>query len=301
MDYKKIISNRETRLKILNMLSIIPDKMMLQIEYRIRLGKKLDLKKPKTFTEKLQWLKLYNRKDIYTTMVDKYKAKAWISTIVGEEFTVPTLGVWDRFEDIDFSTLPSSFVLKCTHDSGSIVVCDDKKKLDMNALKKHFHFHLKNDEYILGREWPYKNVPRKIICEPLLTDMNAGLGSTIKDYKFFCFNGIPKVMYISNDRGDDPRTDFFDMDFKHLSIRMKDPNADIPPNKPECFDTMKQISEKLAKGIPHLRVDFYVVNNKPYVGELTFFHNSGFTAIQPDKWNRRMGDWIKLPVNGDKK
>lgn len=296
MDYKQIIKNKEMRLKIMNMLSFIPDKMMLQIEYRIRLGKKLDLNSPKTYTEKLQWLKLYNRKDLYTTMVDKYAAKKYVSTIVGEEYTVPTLGVWDSFEDIDFSALPSQFVLKCTHDSGSIIICDDKNKLDMQSLKRHFRFHLKNDQYILGREWPYKNVPRRIICEPLLTDLNAEFGTTIKDYKFFCFGGIPKVMYISNDRGDDPRTDFFDMDFEHLPIRMKDPNADTPPNKPECFETMRLISEKLSAGIPHLRVDFYVVNNQPYVGELTFFHNSGFTPIQPEEWNRTMGDWIELPI-----
>lgn len=296
MDYKKIITNKKTRLRILNFLSIIPDKMMIQIEYRIRLGQKLNLDNPKTFTEKLQWLKLYNRKPIYTTMVDKYGAKQYISDIVGDEYTIPTIGVWDQFEDIDFSSLPSEFVLKCTHDSGSIIVCSDKRTLNIDEIKKHFHFHLKNDEYILGREWPYRDVHRRIICEPLLTDNNSSTGSTIKDYKFFCFNGIPKIMYISNDRGDDPRTDFFDMDFNHLPIRMKDPNADIPPEKPKCFDTMKSIARKLSEGIPHLRVDFYVVNNKPYVGELTFFHNSGFTAIQPDEWNRKLGEWIELPT-----
>lgn len=298
MDYKKIITNKKTRLRILNMLSMIPDKRMLQIEYRIRLGQKLNLDNPKTFTEKLQWLKLYNRKSIYTTMVDKYGVKKFISDLVGSEYTVPTLGVWEKFEDIDFSTLPLQFVLKCTHDSGSVIVCNDKNKLNMDEIREHFHFHLNNDEYILGREWPYKDVPRRIICEPLLTDVNAGAGSTIKDYKFFCFNGVPKVMYISNDRGDDPRTDFFDMDFNHLPIRMKDPNADIPPKKPGCFETMKSIAGKLSLGVPHLRVDFYVVNNRPYVGELTFFHNSGFTAIQPDEWNKKLGDWIELPSKG---
>lgn len=301
MDYKKIITNKKTRLKILNLLSIVPDKIMVKIEYRIRLGTKLDLQNPRTFTEKLQWLKLYNRKPIYTTMVDKYAAKQFISDIVGSEYIVPTLGVWGQFEDIDFSALPSQFVLKCTHDSGSIVVCNDKNKLNMDEIKKHFHFHLNNDEYILGREWPYKDVPRRIICEPLLADIDAGVGSTIKDYKFFCFNGEPKVMYISNDRGDDPRTDFFDMDFNHLPIRMKDPNADIPPQLPDCFDVMKKISKKLAHGIPHLRVDFYVVNNKPYVGELTFFHNSGFTAIKPEEWNVKLGEWIELPKKREKR
>ena len=301
MEYKNLISNKKIRLKMLNLLSFIPDRIMIKVEYWIKLGEKLNLQNPKTFTEKLQWLKLYNRKSIYTTMVDKYEVKKLISSIIGQDYIVPTLGVWNRFEDINFSGLPSKFVLKCTHDSGSIIVCEDKSKLDMKLLSEHFSFHLNNDEYILGREWPYKNVRRRIICEPLLTDGSIGLGSTIKDYKFFCFNGVPKVMYISNDRGDDPRTDFFDMDFNHLPIKMKDPNAETLPIKPECFETMKLISQKLSKGIPHLRVDFYVVNNKPYVGELTFFHNSGYTAIQPKEWNYKMGEWIELPIKGDKK
>lgn len=271
---------------------------MLKVEYRMRIGKKLKLKHPITYTEKLQWLKLYDRKPVYTDMVDKYKAKYVISEKVGEKYVVPTLGVWDTFDDVDFEKLPEKFVLKCTHDSGSILVCDDKARLDYGKAKKHFEFHLNNDEYVLGREWPYKNVRRRIIAEPLLLQKDVGEGSTIKDYKFFCFGGEPRIMYISNDRGDDPKTDFFDMDFNHLPIRMKDPNSSVPPVKPNCFEEMKMVAQKLSEGIPHLRVDFYVVDDKPYVGEMTFFHNSGFTSIYPDEWNKKLGEWIELPAKG---
>lgn len=295
MDYKKIISNKYTRLKLLNYLGFIPDKTMLKLEYRLRIGKKLNLAEPKYFTEKLQWLKLYNRKNEYTQMVDKYEVKKIIEKKIGSKYVVPTLGCWTNFDEIDFSKLPEKFVLKCTHDSGSVMICDDKKTFDYEAAKKHFDFHIKNDEYLLGREWPYKNVTRRIIAEPKLDESNGENGFTIHDYKFFCFDGVPKVMYISNDRGEDPRTDFFDMEFNHLPIHMKDPNSDIPPHKPAMFEKMKEISTLLSKGIPHLRVDFYAIEDELYVGELTFFHNSGFVSVQPDEWDLQMGEWIKLP------
>jgi hypothetical protein len=191
--------------------------------------------------------------------------------------------------------LPNQFVLKCTHDSGSIIICNQKDTFDEKAAKESLDFHLRSDGYILGREWPYKNVPRKIIAEPLLINNDYEIDFGVKDFKFFCFGGEPKLMYISNDKSDDPRTDFFDMDFNHLPIRMKDPSADCIPQKPSNFDEMKQIAGKLSEGIPHLRVDFYTLNSKIYVGEMTFFHNSGFTAVQPEEWDLKMGEWIVLP------
>ncbi len=295
MDYKKIISNKYTRLRILNCLGFVPDKAMLKLEYRLRIGKKLDLTEPKYFTEKLQWLKLYDRKDEYTKMVDKYEMKHFVEKNIGSQYVVPTLGCWNSFDEIDFSQLPNRFVLKCTHDSGSVMICDDKKIFDYGVAKKHFDFHIKNDEYLLGREWPYKNVPRRIIAEPKLDETSDGNGFVIHDYKFFCFDGVPKVMYISNDRGVNPRTDFFDMEFNHLPIHMKDPNSDILPEKPIMFEKMKKLAMILSKGIPHLRVDFYVIKDKIYVGELTFFHNSGFVSVQPEEWDLQMGEWIQLP------
>lgn len=277
------------------MLSVIPDKIMIELEYYIRTGKRLSLSSPKTFTEKLQWLKLYDRKEIYTFMVDKVSMKRFVAQRIGKQYAVPLLGVWDTFDEIDFDGLPNQFVLKCSHDSGSVILCEDKSTFDYKAAKEKLEFHLKISEYLLGREWPYKNVRRRIIAEKFLKNNSSEKGFSIKDYKFFCFDGVPRVMYISNDRGDDPRTDFFDMEFKHLPIRMKDPNADEPPIKPERFEEMKRIAAMLSKGIPHLRVDFYEVGSRLYVGELTFFHNSGYTPIEPKEWDLRLGNWIKLP------
>ena len=293
MDYKKIFKNKQARVRFLNHLGFLPDKLLLKIEYRIKTGEKLNLKNPILFTEKLQWLKLNDRKDIYTTMVDKFAMKKFVADRVGEEYVVPLLGSWNKFEDIDFDVLPQQFVLKCTHDSGSIIFCHNKETFDKDFAKKSIDQHLRTSAYKLGREWPYKNVPRKIIAEKMLFDSN---NSDIKDYKWFCFNGQPKVMYISNDKGADPRTDFFDMEFNHLPITMKDPNAEIIPEKPVCFNEMYQIAAKLSEGCPHLRVDFYLIGTQIYVGELTFFHNSGFTPISPKEWNLRMGDWIDLSI-----
>lgn len=294
MDYKKIFKSQKNRLRILNFFRFVPDRVIIEIEYRMRIGKRLNLKQPKTFNEKLQWLKLYDRKDIYTTMVDKFAVKRYLTEKIGEKYVVPLLGCWDNAESIDFNKLPDQFVLKCNHDSGSVVICTDKSKLDMKMVKKKLDFHMKIDAYALGREWPYKNIKRKIIAEELLLDSEHN-DTDIKDYKFFCFDGVPKIMYISNDRGENPRTDFFDMNFKHLPIQMKDPNAEIMPKKPEMFDEMKKIAGVLSKNIPQLRVDFYVVGKRIYVGELTFYHNSGFTPVKPEEWNNKLGEWIKLP------
>ena len=279
-------------LKLYNNMS---DKKYLIKEYNATMGKKLNLDNPITYSEKLQWLKLNDRKDIYTTMVDKCKAKQFVSDIVGEEHTIPTIGIWDSFEEINFDKLPNQFVLKCNHDSGSIVICRDKSKLDLSKTKKIIEKSLKRNYFLVHREWPYKNIERKIMCEPLLHD-DGDENSWLVDYKFFCFNGEPKLCYISRDRSENPTTDFFDMDFNHLPFRMKDPNSIVPPPKPDCFEQMKEISKKLSKGIPHLRVDFYYVNNHIYVGELTFYHCAGFVNIVPDEWNYKLGNMIDLSL-----
>ena len=271
---------------------IIPDSLFIRMAYFRRMKKFPNLKNPQTFNEKLQWLKLHNRKPEYTTMVDKYEAKKYVADLIGEEYIIPTLGVWDRFDDIDFDSLPDQFVLKCTHDSGGLVICQDKAKLDKEAAKKKIEASLKDNYYWQGREWPYKNLKPRIIAEQFLENPES---ADLFDYKFFCFHGEPKVMYISNDHGADPRTDFFDMEFQHLPIKARDPNADIPPCKPEKFEEMKRLAEVLSKEMPHLRVDFYYVNGKVYLGELTFYHMSGFTEFTPPEWNMRMGDWIQLP------
>lgn len=271
----------------------LPDDKYLKKLFKAHFRKELDLKNPVTFNEKLQWLKLYNRKPEYTIMVDKYKVREYIAQTLGEEYLIPLLGVWDDPDEIDFDALPDQFVLKCNHNSGlGMCICKDKSKLDIPKVKAELRKGLKQDYYLTGREWPYKNVPRKIICEKFMSD---GIKEDLQDYKFFCFNGAPKFMYISNDYSENATTDFFDMDFNHLEMRMKDPNSRVLPQKPHLFDEMKEIAEKLSRGIPFVRVDLYLVGNRIYFGELTFFHNAGFSAIYPEHWGGILGDWIELP------
>ena len=222
-----------------------------------------------------------------------FEAKAYIAQRIGQEYIIPTLGIWDRFEEIDFEALPDQFVLKCTHDSGGLVIVRDKATLDKDAAKAKIEKSLKQNYYLHGREWPYKDVKPRIIAEKYMEDT---ANDALTDYKFFCFHGVPKIMYISKDRGNEPRTDFFDMDFNHLPIKVRDPNAEIMPAKPKQFEQMRKIAEQLSEGIPHLRVDFYLINERIYIGELTFFHMSGFTQIKPAEWNEKMGSWITLPT-----
>lgn len=267
------------------------DEQYIKLMYSALLGEKLNLDNPVTFNEKLQWIKLYNHRNIYTKMVDKYLAKDFIKEVIGEKYVVPTYAVWNNTDDINISQLPNSFVLKCNHDSKGLVICKDKNYFDVERAKKKLKKCLKRNFFYLAREWPYKNVKPVIIAEQYLNDGT----DCLTDYKFFCFNGEPKVMYISQDYGDSPHTDFFDMDFNHLNLHMADPNSKEPINKPSCFEEMQGLARKLSKGIPHLRVDFYFVNGNIYVGELTFFHNCGFQKIYPKEWAKIMGDWIELP------
>ncbi len=269
-----------------------PDTIWLKMLYRLKLHKKLDLKKPKRFTEKLNWLKLHDRNPLYSRIVDKYEAKLYIEQLLGKDMVIPLYGVWDRFEDINFDELPSQFVLKCTHDSGSFCICKDKSAFDKAKAKERLEHSLNNNFYWWTREWPYKNVKPRIIAEKYMSDDN---NDSLVDYKFFCFNGIPRMMYVSRDVADDPRTDFFDMEWNHLPFHLKDPNADVPPSKPVLFEKMRNLAQLLSKGIPHVRVDFYVINGKVYFGEMTFFHNSGIFSVEPDEWDYKIGEWLELP------
>lgn len=273
---------------------ILPDKLFLECLFRLRMGYKLNLDNPKTFNEKLQWLKLYNRKPEYTQMVDKYAAKKYVANIIGEEYIIPTIGIWDRVEDIDFDQLPNQFVLKCTHDSGGIVICSDKSKLDICAAKRKLKKALKRDFYAQNREWPYKNVKHRIIGEEYMVDES---GYELKDYKWFCFDGDPKALFIATDRGvegEETKFDFFDADFNHLPFTNGHPNSPRPVLKPRGFEKMKELAAKLSQGHPHLRVDFYDINGKIYFGELTFYHWSGTTPFDPKEWDYKFGSWINL-------
>ena len=277
-----------------HLLDWMDDERYLKLSFRAKMGRPLNLETPRTFSEKLQWLKLYDRKPEYTRRVDKFTAKQLIAEKVGAEHVIPLVGgPWKHFDQIDFDALPEQFVLKCNHDSGGVVVCRDKSRLDREATRKKLEGKLANNYYMGGREWPYKNVEPCIFAEKLLNDGKCEDG--IWDYKFFCFDGEPKLMFIASDGSSDPRTDFFDMDFQHMDVRMRDPSFDVLPEKPEQFEEMKRLARILSKGISHVRVDFYLVDGQVYVGEMTLYHCSGFIHINPPEWDEKIGSWLKLP------
>ena len=257
---------------------------------------KLDLHNPKTFSEKLQWLKLYDRRPEYTTMVDKYAVKEYVSTIIGSEYVIPTLGVWDKPEDIDWDSLPEKFVLKTTHGGGSsgVIICRDKATFDREKTIAKLKKSMKQDLYGFSKEWPYKNVPRRIIVEQYIEAENNDL----PDYKFFCFDGVVKGLFVATDRqtpGVDVKFDFFDANFNHLPFRQGHDHAERTPIKPANFELMKNLASKLSKGIPQVRVDFYDLGDCVLFGEMTFFHFSGSMPFEPEEWDFRFGEWIKLP------
>lgn len=273
---------------------IIPDKMFLKIQYKSVFGKKLNLKNPKTFNEKLQWLKLYDRNPEYCKFVDKYEVKKYISEKIGEQYIIPTLGVWDKFEDIDFDLLPNQFVLKCTHDSGSVVICRDKANFDISAAKKKIESKLSSNLFWHGREWPYKNVKPRIIAEEYMEDASS---EDLKDYKFYCFNGEPRFLYLSHGLSNHAtgRISYLTLDWEREPFKRNDfaPFEDLPP-KPANYELMIEFCKQLSKDIPFLRVDFYDINGQLYFGELTFFPGSGFTKFEPVEWDEKIGDWLDI-------
>ena len=278
-----------------NLFNNMSDKRFLEIAYRVRMGKKLDLNNPKTFNEKLQWLKLYDRNPKYTDYVDKYRVRSFVAETIGEEYLIPLLGVWDHAYDIDFDSLPDQFVLKCNHDSGSIMICKDKEAFDRQKAVEWLEGRLSKTMFYLTREWPYKNVKPRVVAEAYMEDPAT---SELRDYKFFCFDGEVKALFIAEDRqvvGEDTKFDFFDADYNHLEFTNGHPNAKKLPEKPVNFELMKELASKLSAGIPHVRVDFYECNGKVFFGDMTFAHWSGMVPFEPEKWDRIFGAWIKLP------
>ena len=274
-------------------LRVLPDGTYLRLRYLIAFRKPLHLKNPRTFNEKLQWLKLYDRNPEYTRMVDKFEAKKYVAERIGEEYIVPTLGVWDRFDEIDFDALPDQFVLKCTHDSGGLVICKDKKSLDLDAAREKITACLKENYYWDYREWPYKNVKPRIIAEPYLRDDETG---ELWDYKFYTFGGEVKALLIISGRDTpDASGDYFDAEFHHLDMQWGYKNAKTLPAPPKSMEEMIRLAQLLSKSTPELRVDFYEINGKPFFGEMTFFDGGGFEKIVPEKWARIFGDWVTLP------
>ena len=249
---------------------------------------------PKTFNEKLQWLKLYDHNPKYSIMVDKYLAKEYVASIIGKEFIIPSLGIWDSFDEIDFAKLPNRFVLKCTHDSGGVVICKDKTLFKEDEARKKLQRSLSTDYYLYGREWPYKNVIHRIIAEEYMEDSDT---NELRDYKFFCFNGVAKVFKIDFNRDIEHQANYYDCSGKLLKVGEKvcPPNFDITINIPNCISVMKKLAEKISNNIPFCRVDFYYANGKIYFGEITFYPASGFGEFLPKDFDEVLGNYLILP------
>ncbi len=272
----------------------IEDKLYLKLLYKKIFKKELNLENPQTFNEKLQWLKLYDRNDLYTIMVDKYEAKKYVANLIGKQYIIPTLGIYDNFDNIDFKNLPEQFVLKCTHDSGSTIVCKDKKKFNVVKARNKINKSLKRNFYYEFREWPYKNVSPKIIIEKYIQNNNQN--EELNDYKIFCFNGKPYMILVcSNRKGKQKNTDFFDIEWNKMEFTRENfENNKENIKKPQNLEEMLEISKKLSRNTIFLRVDLYEICGKVYFGELTFYPSSGFEGFKPELWDKKLGDMIQL-------
>lgn len=281
-------------LKFFPLFRVIPSAPYLKLLYRVRTGKKLDLKHPKTFNEKLQWLKLYDHRPEYPALVDKARVKDIIAKRIGEQYIIPTLGIWDRAEEIDFDSLPDRFVLKCTHDSGSILVCRDKASFDREKAKASLRKSLKTDWYWPGREWAYKSVKPRILAEAYLEpeDLTEGL----RDFKFMCFDG--RVAFSSTaTRRFDPNgmcLTFHDRDWNRLPFERDHPAEKELLPRPECYDDMVRVAEELSRGMPFARVDLYQEKGRVYFGEITLYPANGTAQFQPEEWDLKWGELLKL-------
>lgn len=272
----------------------MPDKHYLKLVYWGETGGKLDLDNPKTFNEKLQWLKLYNRKPEYVKYVDKYAVRSYIADTIGEDYLIPIWGVYDNVDEIDWHNLPDKFVLKCTHGSGGNIICTDKNKLNIEKAKEKLDSWMMKNWYWFGREWPYKNVKPRIICEQFIEQDD---GEELRDYRFFCFNGEPKFITVdfSITNKKKTRRNLYDLHWNLMKEEISYPKElELKVNKPKKLEEMVELSKKLSANIPHVRVDFYYINNKILFGEMTFFHQSGFGEIRPPEFNEQIGNWLQL-------
>lgn len=269
------------------------DEKFIKYEFKVTYGREMDLKNPQTFNEKLNWMKLYYRLPLFSKMADKYEVKKLVSQKIGEKYVVPLYNVWERPEEIDFDALPEQFVLKCTHNSGAgRCVCKDKKQLDLTEVKNELNRGLKQNYFFPLREWPYKNIKPRIIAEKFLDDHTGR--HELTDYKFMCFNGEPKIVYLTN-KAKVIFENFYDMNFQPLDINRGFMRLSPEFEKPAEFEELKQLAKKLAEGLPFVRVDFFLVDHKIYFGEFTFYDWAGLKKFTDPKWDTLLGSWITLP------
>lgn len=304
----KMLTDRDyrvVRLAKMGFYNHLDDRTYLEKVYRARMGHPLDLENPQLFSEKLQWLKLHDHNPLYTQLVDKYRVREYIAEKLGDEYLVPLLGVWDDPDEIDFDALPDQFVLKCNHNSGTgMCICRDKSKLNLDKVRGNLRKGLRENFYMRCREWPYKDVPRRIIAEKYLhvsNDVHSSKG--LDDYRFYCFHGEPRMIYAYQagtlDFGNKPgiaSCDIFDVNWNHLSMRQKSPNAPTAPQPPANLRRMLEISKKLSDSLKFIRIDFYEIDGKLYIGELTLYPGGGFAPFYPSEWDREIGSWLSLPL-----
>ena len=274
---------------------ILPDKWYIQLQYFYHFHRFANLKNPQTFNEKLNWLKLHDHNPLYTTLVDKYAVKKWVADKIGEQYIIPTLGVWERAEDIDFDSLPHQFVLKCNHSGGgNVIICRDKAQLDKQATIKKLSNQLKHNNYWYGREWPYKNVLPRIIAEKYMEDNDT---KELRDYKIMCFNGKVKCSFVCSERftAGGLKVTFYDTKWKMMPFERHYPRSKTPLAKPLNYDEMVTLAEKLAKDISFVRVDFYSINEKTYFGEMTYYPGAGLEEFTPSAWDAKIGNLLILP------
>lgn len=274
---------------------MLSDKTFLQIGFKIRYGRMIDFENPETFNEKLQWMKIYNRNPLYSKLVDKAEVKGWVTSKIGDQYVIPTLGVWDTTEEIPYEELPEQFVLKCTHDSGSVVICKSKKIFNKENAYRRLQNASKRNMFWWGREWPYKNVKPRIIAEKYIEDLADGDGE-LTDYKFMCFNGKVKCVFTCTERfSEGLKVTFFDTDWNKLPFERHYPASNKQISSPQNLRKMVQLAEILSEGIPFVRVDFYESNDAIYFGEMTFFPGNGMEEFKPEEWDYKLGSWITLP------
>ena len=272
----------------------LPDKLYLSIKYRVHMGYWMDWRNPKTYNEKLQWLKVFYRRRDFSIMVDKAAAKDYVANKIGRDYIIPTIAIYNSVDEIDFDKLPEKFVLKCTHDSGGLVVCSDKKILNKSAAMKKMASALKKSYVVQNREYPYAFVPKRIIAEQFMEEPEYG---ELRDFKFYCFDGVPQYLLVASGRQKkQKRFDYFDMKWNHWPVYDEGcPNNDVMPEKPKNFEKMIEIAKVLSEGIPHVRVDLYNIDGKIYFGELTFFDGSGINIYVPREYDSIFGKYLKLP------
>ena len=288
-------SARFSYLSKLGLYDWMPDAQYLKLKYKSVFGRELNLEKPKTYNEKLQWLKLNDRKPEYTRMVDKYLVRQYVAEVIGAEYLIPLLGVWDTPDEIDFDQLPDQFVLKCNHNSGlGMCICKDKSRLNLTETRAALQKGLKENYYIRHREWPYKDVPRKIIAEKYMSD---GENEELNDYKLMCFNGTVKMSFVCSNRfnSEGLNVTFYDEKWNRLPFERHYPASATEIEKPVSYEEMVRLAEQLAQNIPFVRVDFYEIEGKPYFGEMTFFPGSGFEEFEPMEWDYKIGEMLELP------